>query len=160
MKNYIIEIKWALIFFGSLLAWMLLEKLVGLHDVHIDKHQYLTMLYMPIAIAIYVFALLDKKKNFYEGQMNFKQGFMAGMMITLIVTVLSPLGQWIISYIITPDYFNNVIAYSLETGHHKTLEEAQAQFNFKSYVIQSTVGALIMGVLTSLVVAFFTKTKA
>jgi len=43
---------------------MFLEKLVGLHDQHIDKHQYITMLYSVVAISLYVFALLDKRKNF------------------------------------------------------------------------------------------------
>jgi hypothetical protein len=38
MSQYKIEIKWALIFFIVSLIWIFLEKLVGLHDAHIDKH--------------------------------------------------------------------------------------------------------------------------
>lgn len=160
MKSIRIEIKWAFIFIGSLLLWMLLERLAGLHDKHIDKHQYLTMLYSIVAIALYVFALLDKRKNFYNGVMSYKQGFIAGMIITLIVTVFSPLSQWIISNVITPDYFENVIRYSVETGYHNSVADAEAQFNLKSYMLQSTVGALIMGAVTSAIVAIFTRKKA
>ncbi|MBK8980728.1 MAG: DUF4199 family protein [Ignavibacteria bacterium] len=51
---------------------------------------------MP-AVAVYVFAPLDKKKNFYNGNMKYKQGFICGLIITIIVTVISPLSQYIIN---------------------------------------------------------------
>jgi hypothetical protein len=38
MKTLKIEIKWALIFVAMQLSWMLMEKLTGLHDTHIEKH--------------------------------------------------------------------------------------------------------------------------
>lgn len=159
MKNLKIEVKWAFIFIGSLLLWMLLERLVGLHDRHIDKHQYLTLLYSIVAISLYVFALLDKRKNFFNGVMTYKQGFKAGLIITAIVTIFSPITQWIISSLITPDYFKNVIQYSVETGYHKSIADAEAQFNLKSYMVQSTIGALIMGIVTTAIVAIFTRKK-
>lgn len=157
MQNYKIEIKWAFIFIGSLLLWMVLERITGLHDTHIDKHQYITMLYSIVAVLLYYFALRDKRNNFYDGEMTYKQGFMAGLIITLIVTVFSPLTQWIISYVITPDYFSNVIKYSLESGYHQNLAEAEAQFNFKNYALQSTIGAFVMGIITTAIIALFTK---
>jgi len=160
MKKFKIEIKWAFIFIVSLLLWILLERLVGLHDEHIEKHQYLTMLYSFIAIALYVFALLDKRKNFYNGAMTYKQGFITGFILTIIVTIFSPLTQWLISNVITPDYFKNMIQYSVETGYHKSIADAEAQFNLKSYIVQSTLGALIMGIITTSIVAFFTKKKS
>lgn len=159
MKKYKIEIKWAVIFMIVLLLWMVAEKLVGLHDKHIDLHQYLTMLYVIPAIWMYVLALKDKKKNFYNGKMTYKQGFVSGFIISLIVTLFSPLNQWIISEIITPDYFQNVIEYSLETGYHKNRADAEAQFNLKTYIVQSTIWALVMGIVTSAIVAFFVKSK-
>lgn len=159
MKNIKIEIKWAFIFIAMTLLWMLLEKGVGLHSVHIDKHQYLTMLYMIPAIAIYVLALKDKKKNFYLGQISFKQGFICGLIISVIVTLFSPLTQWVISTIITPEYFPNVIEHSVNTGYHQSQEEAEAFFNLKNYMIQSTIWAIIMGTVTSLIVALIVRTK-
>ena len=160
MKNFKIEVKWAFIFIGSLLLWMLLERLIGLHDKHIDKHQYLTMLYSIVAIALYVLAFLDKRKNFYKGLMTYKQGFITGLIITIIVTIFTPLTQWIISSVITPDYFKNVIQYSVETGYHKSVADAEAQFNLINYIIQSTIGALIMGIVTTAIVAIFTRRKS
>lgn len=159
MNKIKIEIKWALIFVGMSLLWMLLEKLVGLHSTHIDKHMYFTNLVAIPAILIYVFALIDKKKNAYEGHMTFKQGFISGLIITAIVALFSPLTQWITSTLITPEYFPNVIAYSVESGYHKSLEEAEAYFNLKNYIMQSFIGAIVMGILTSAIVAFFVRSK-
>lgn len=155
-----IEIKWALIFVAMSLLWMVLEKLAGLHSTHIDKHMYLTNLFAIPAIVVYVLALMDKKKKDYNGRMSYKQGFISGLIITLIVALFSPLTQWIVSTIITPEYFPNVIAYSVETGYHSSLEEAEAYFNLKNYMVQSVIGAIVMGVVTSAIVAIFVRTKS
>ncbi len=160
MKNIRIEIKWALIFAAMILLWMWLEKAVGLHGPHIDKHMYLTNLFAIPAIVVYVLALKDKKKNFYNGRMTYKQGFISGLIITAIVTLLAPLTQWITSTVITPEYFPNVIEHSVETGFYPTREEAEAQFNLKTYMVQSTIGTFVMGLITSAVVAFFVKSKS
>ena len=159
LKKFGIEIKWAFVFLGMTLAWMVLEKLSGLHGKYIDYHLYLTNLYAIPAVWVYVLALRDKKKRYYGGQMSFKQGFLCGVIITAIVTIFSPLSQWIISYVITPEYFPNVIKRSVELGYYKTTAEAEANFNFENYAKQSTMAALVMGLVTSAIVAFFARTK-
>jgi hypothetical protein len=159
MKNLKIELKWGILFVLSGLIWMILEKSLGWHDVHIDKHATYTLFFAPIAIAIYVFGLLDKKRNFYQGKMTYKQGFISGLLITLVVVILSPLSQYITSEFISPDYFTNVIEYSVSSGE-LTREAAEANFNLNSYMIQAMTGAALMGFLTSAIVALFTRTKS
>lgn len=159
MKSYKIELKWAVIFALMLLSWMLIEKLAGLHGKHIDKHMIYTNFVAIPAITIYVFALLDKRKSFYNGQMNYMQGFLSGMIITLIVTALSPVVQYITSIYITPEYFPNVIKYAV-SQKMMTLKEAEANFNLQSYMLQATIGAFIMGTITSAIVAIFTQRKS
>lgn len=159
MKNIKIEIKWALIFTLSMLAWMFFEKSMGWHDEKIADHATYTNFFAIPAILVYVLALLDKKKNFYSGVMSYKQGVISGLIITVIVTVLSPLAQYITSTIITPDYFPNVIEYAVSSGK-MTQSDAEAYFNINSYMIQSVIGALVMGLVTSLIVAIFVKSKS
>jgi hypothetical protein len=159
MKPIKTEIKWAFIFIVMSLLWMVLEKIAGLHSEHIDKHLYLTNLFAIPAILIYVLALKDKKKNDFGGNMSFKQGFISGLIISIIVTLFAPLTQWIISTIITPEYFPNVIEYSVKTGYHKTLQEAEDYFNLKNYMLQSLIASITMGIVITLVVAFFVRTK-
>lgn len=158
MKNISIEIKWGVIFVLVALGWMFLEKSLGWHDEHIDRHATLTNFFAIPAILIYVFALLDKKKNYYKGQMTYLQGFLSGLVISIIVTVLSPFSQYITLEYITPDYFTNVIEYSVSSGE-LTQDAAEEWFNLQSYIIQATIGALVMGVITSAIVAIFTKSK-
>ena len=91
MKNIKIELKWAIIFSVVGLLWMVLEKLTGLHGKYIDYHLYLTNLFAIPAIIVMVMALKDKKKNFYNGQMSYKQGLISGTILSIIIAVLSPL---------------------------------------------------------------------
>ncbi len=156
MEKYKNEIKWGLIFFIASLAWLLLEKTVGLHDVHIDKHPVYTNFFAIVAIAIYVFALMDKRKNYYNGKMSWKQGFVAGLIITLVVVILSPLAQYLTHAVITPDYFPNAIQYAVENDK-MTQAEAENYFTMKSYILQGVIGGAVMGILTSAIVAIFVR---
>jgi hypothetical protein len=139
-----------------MLLWMVMERIVGLHDVHIDKHAIYTNFVAIPAIIVYVLALLDKRKNFYEGKMTYMQGFISGIIISIIVTIFSPLTQYITSTIITPEYFTNVINYSVSQGM-MTQTEAEEYFNLKSYMIQVLIGTPIMGIVTAAIVAIFTR---
>lgn len=158
MKNYKIEIKWALIFVLMLLFWMFLEKTSGLHDKHIEKHAIVTNFVAIPAILIYTFALLDKRKKFYNGKMTYKQGVITGLIITAIITIFSPFTQYITSTIITPAYFPNMIDYVVEKGK-MTHTEAENYFNLKNYTIQVLISTPIMGIITTLIVAIFIRKK-
>ncbi|MBD1422930.1 DUF4199 domain-containing protein [Sphingobacterium chuzhouense] len=159
MKNISIEIKWAVLFSIMTLLWMVLEKLCGLHGKYIDYHLYLTNLFAIPAIWFMVLALRDKKKNFYAGQMSYKQGLISGIILSAFIALLSPITQWVISYIITPEYFPNVIKRSVEIGYYKTTAEAEANFNYKNYAINSTIFAFIFGVVTTAIAMIFIRTK-
>lgn len=158
MKSIRIEIIWAVIFVIMTLIWMLFEKLAGFHSTHIDKHYIVTNFIMVPAITVYVLALLDKRAKYYDGRMTWKQGFISGLFITLFVTLLSPLTQYITSVIITPEYFPNIIRYSVDTGR-LTQEAAEARFNLRTYIVEGLVGAPVMGLATSAIVAIFTRKK-
>jgi hypothetical protein len=159
MKNLKTESKWAFLFILISLLWMLLEKLSGLHGRYIDYHLYLTNLFAIPAIWMYVLALKDKKNNFYNGRMSYKEGVVSGLIITLIVAIASPITQWIITYVISPEYFPNVIKRSVEIGYYASTAEAEANFNYSNYAVQSVIGALVMGLLTTIIVMIFLRSK-
>jgi hypothetical protein len=159
MKKYSIEIKWTIVFVLMTLLWMVGEKLTGLHDENIEHHLVYTNFYAIPAIAVYVLALLDKRKHYFQGTITYKQGFVTGLVMTAMIAFLSPLTQYITSVVITPEYFPNVIAYVVQHGM-MSLQEAEAQFNLTNYIFQSVIGSLVMGIVTSLIVAFFVRKKA
>ncbi len=158
MSKFKIEVKWAIIFITTILGWSVLEKVAGLHDKNIEMHATFSAFFMLPAILVYFLAIRDKKHNYYDGNMNFSHGFMAGLWVTIFVAICNPLTQWLISFVITPEYFENVIAYSVE-NEMSTLEEATAYFNYQSYVIQGTIGTLIIGIVTSVILALLLKTR-
>lgn len=158
LRRYSLEICWALIFILAMFAWMLFERLVGLHSVHINVHPLYTNFFAIIAILIYVFALRQKRDRFYGGQISWRQGFNSGLMITLIISLLTPLTQWVVHTLISPHFFVNAATHAVETGVMDA-NEAGAYFNLTAYIIQAFFGALIMGIVTSAIVAFFVQSK-
>lgn len=159
MKNIRIEVKWALLFAIMSLVWMWLEKLSGLHSTYIDYHMYITNLFAIPAIWFMVMALKDKKKNFYNGIMTYKQGLISGVILSVCIAILSPITQWITSYVITPEYFPNVIKRSVELGYYPSTSAAEAYFNYNNYAIQSVIRALAMGIVTTAIAMIFIRTK-
>lgn len=158
MEKRSIEIKWGIIFTIATLLWMLGERLLGLHGELIEKHATYTNFFAIVAIAIYLLALREKR-NYYNGFMSWKEGFFAGLFLTLVVVILSPLTQYLISRFISPEFFPNIIKHSVEKGE-MTREQAQKYFNLKNYIFLSAVWALIMGIITSAITALIMrKTK-
>ncbi|NRQ41397.1 DUF4199 domain-containing protein [Rheinheimera sp. YQF-2] len=158
MQKYLTEIRWGVIFTAVMLLWMWAEQLVGLHGRYIAEHATYTNLFAIPAILVYVLALRQKKSGDYNGSMSWKQGMQAGLIITLVVVLLSPGAQWLTHNVITPDYFANVQAYAVAQGM-MSAERAAEYFSLNNYMLQSVIGAAIMGVLTSVIVAFFLRSK-
>lgn len=156
MKKYQIELKWAIIFMLSALLWMVLEKSMGWHDVLIEKHMTFTNFFSIIAISVYAFALVDKRKNYYYGKITWKQAFISGVIVTLFIIPLNPIAQYITHSFITPDYFSNIISHSVST-EIMTLTDAENQFSIQNYMLQGLIGGTLMGFATSAIVAFFVK---
>ncbi|SHM30633.1 Protein of unknown function [Cyclobacterium lianum] len=158
MKKYQTEIKWGLIFGLMSLLWMVLERVAGLHGPYIEQHAIYTNFVAIPAIAIYVLGLLEKRKKYYGGSMSYGQGFKAGLFITLVVTLLTPLTMWLTLNVITPDFLDNAAAYAVASGNMEE-QAAKEYFSKRNYMIQSIVGAPIMGILTAAIVALFTRKK-
>lgn len=138
---------------------MQLEKWSGLHDKYIDYHLYLTNLFAIPAIWMMVLALKEKKKKFYNNHISYKQGLLSGIVLSLFIALLSPLTQWITSFVITPEYFPNVIKRSVETGYFKTTVDAEANFNYANYAQQGAIFAFFIGVVTTAIAMIFIRTK-
>lgn len=152
------EIKWAFVFILALLTWTLIEKLSGLHSSCIHLHPCVINLFAIVTIVIYVKALNDKRGHDFNGQLIYKKGLISGSIITVIITLFSPLSQVIIHQIISPNYFKNMINYSVSNNLTIALE-AKTYFELKNYIVMSVFGALVMGIVTTLIIAVFVKQK-
>lgn len=158
-KKFKTEIKWAFIFIGTLIVWMVLEKLFGLHDKNIAYHPMVSFAFMIPAIVVFVLALKEKKKVDYSGHSTFLQIFKSGMIISIVIAIFTPLTQYLISFVISPEYFENAITYSVESGN-VSLEEAQDYFNYENYVKEGAIWALLSGAITTAIIGIFLRSKS
>jgi len=154
-----IEMKWALICTAMYLVWMGIERLAGFHDTRLAQQPFVTSLILIPSVAIYALALLDKRRNFFGEQMSYRQGALSGCVLTVFVVILSPLGQLLTSLVVTPRYFANAIEYTVANGVFDRVQ-AEQQFNLGNYIVTSIVGGLMTGLLFSVVVPLFTRSRA
>lgn len=158
MKKIYIELKWAVIFTITLLTWMLFEKTVGWHEEPIANYQWLTLLFAPFAILMYLLEMREKRRRVYGGKMTWLQAFITGVILSVFIALLSPVTQYITHNFITPKYFNSVVEFSI-TNDLMTRTKANDFFNINSYMWQSALGALGLGIATAAIVAFFVRKK-
>ena len=90
--------------------------------------------------------------------MSFKQAFMYGLSITLIVVALSPFMTFISFTLITPHFFEYAIQFSVKQGYMNS-KDAFAYFSLDSYILQSVFGGFIMGLITTAITAFIMKSS-
>lgn len=158
MGKFSVEIKWGFIFSMATLVWACIEKSAHFYDIRISEYAIYTNLFAFIALAVYVFALREKKIVFYKGEMTWKQGFVSGVYLTVVVAVLSPLCQVLIHRYIAPEFLPNLVDYKVASGY-LTRKAAEEYFNLETVIYQSSSFALSMGIITGAIVAFFMKTR-
>jgi Protein of unknown function (DUF4199) len=157
LKQFAIGLKWALIHSLMYLAWMLAERFAGLHDTRLDQQPMLGPLIMIPSIVIYGLMLRDRKRSL-EGRMTYRQGFLSGCVLTAFIVILSPLNQLLTLHVISPDYFANLIAYTVTQGA-LTPEQARQQFSFGNYVVTGLIAGTLTGILFSAILAVFTRSR-
>ncbi|MES2766969.1 MAG: DUF4199 domain-containing protein [Bacteroidota bacterium] len=149
------EIKWGIIFAVMSLAWLVLEYALGFHTTKKDSHAMFTNFFAIPAIAIMAMGILAKKKEL-GGVISFKQALVSGLIISTIVAVLNPVGAFIFHNFINPNFFTDFTQYTVLKGL-MTQEKAEMYFNFGNYAMMGAVAALVMGAVTSLVVALIVR---
>lgn len=156
--KYRTELKWALIFAVMYLAWMLMERLAGFHSTRLAQQPFVGVLVLVPSITVYALALLDKRRNWYGGRMSYRQSFVSGCVLTVLIVALSPINQALTHWVISPHYFSNAIEYTTAHGI-LSREQAMQQFSFGNYIVTSIVAGLITGVVFSAVISALTRSK-
>lgn len=158
LSDYRIERRFGVYFALISLLWVLLERLIGLHGARIEHHATFSLFFAIPAVSIYVIGMIKKRDEVLNGSMTYGQAVLCGSLITLVVVALSPITYTLIPTVISPDFFDNMIVYVVEAGR-MTQEDAQAYFSPGNYRLQGAVGALGLGLLTTLIVGAFVRKK-
>ena len=159
MKNYKVEMKWALTFAAMTLLWAVIEKTAGFHDELMSQQSVFGAFILIPAVIIYLLALKDKRSKFYDGLMSYKQGLLSGLILSIMIGIISMLTSIIILTIISPDYFSNAIRYSVSNSI-MTQSQAESQYNISGYIITGAIAAVITGiVITAILMLFLKRTR-
>lgn len=158
MKNLKIEIRWAILITIAAVLWLLLEKELGYHGEKIAEHSLFGWLFVPVIFVLFIFALWDKRQNYYEGSMRWKQGFTSGVLIAVFMGILAPIVQILFHEVISPDYFEKARQYSIENTDLSE-EAAYKNFNLIAYSIQSIVFSVLLGTGIAAIVALFLQNR-
>lgn len=157
MKKFAIEIKWGIRYAFLWILWLFIEKSSGYYESKISDYALYSMLFTIVTIFVYYVAIKEKKKNFFKDEMSWKQACVTGIFLTIVMAVLTPFCQIIFHKAIAPEFFPNMIEYSVSKGNSK--EVAENYFNLSSFIIQNIFSTLSLGVVISAVVALFLQTK-
>lgn len=155
--NKNVVIKWGLIFSAASLLWNTLEYVAGFHTVHIEQHEIFSMFFLIPAITIMTLGMREYKKQ-AGGVITYGQSFMSGLYISILVAVLSAPVQYVFFTFINPGFFNAFITHIVNKGS-MTADAAAAYFNLKSYIVQGLAGSIVMGTVSSAIIALFLRSK-
>jgi len=158
MKTFAIEIKWGIRYIFFYLGWVFLEKYTGVYDENIGNYFLYSLLFYVFAFLIYILAIKEKKEHFFANKMEWKQGCISGIFLTIVISLLMPLAQIAIHKGIAPEFFPNMIAKSLQSKNADP-EAIKSYFNLMSYMWQSIFTTLSVGFVYSAIVARFLRTK-
>ncbi|MBS0031837.1 DUF4199 domain-containing protein [Chitinophaga sp. 22321] len=158
MEKIKIEIQWAFVYAVMTLTWAGLGKLLGFMDSKIAYSLlYNTLILIP-SFVIYLLAAFAKRTA-QGGIIRFRQVFISGLVMTGFITILGIFTTIIFLKIIAPGFFEHSINYV--TTHNKMpREQALAQFNLNSFIIQGILGAIVTGGIFSLITSFIVRKKA
>ncbi len=154
------EIKWGVVWPTSMFLFLCFEFYAGLQQpAHLEWGVIVDSIGgLALPLLVFFLGLRQKRDQDFGGAMNWKQGFVSGLIITAVALPLSLLLTWAFFTFVNPAWFDTMINYSVATGY-SGLEDAQAYFNLKSYLTQTAIGTALFGVVLSAIFAFLYKTK-
>ncbi|OYU79436.1 MAG: hypothetical protein CFE23_14145 [Flavobacterium sp. BFFFF1] len=159
MKKFAIEIKWAIRYIFVFLAWVFLEKYCGAYDENVGSYFLFSFGFYIFAFLIYLMALKDKKEHYFSNQLEWKQGTVSGIYMTVFIAILMPVAQIIIQKAIAPEFFPNMIKHSL-ASKNANAQAIREYFSFPDYITHSIFLALSVGMIYAAAASAVLKTKA
>jgi hypothetical protein len=140
------------------MLWMMLEKFLGYHDDKIQYQPLFSMLFGFVTLVIYIFALKDKKINFYHNQMNWREGFVSGLTLSLVIALFTTMIEYTKHHVISP-YFLETMQKIIVEQNKMTLENAENFFTFSNTLSQSIFYVISFGSVLAALISLVIKSK-
>jgi hypothetical protein len=162
-----LEWKWGLWIGGANLIWLLLSWLLGMHGNGVGMIQVMFAISFFLSLAGYVLAF--RALLLAEPETSFVEGIRSGAIIAGVSAILAILGQVVYFTFLNPGWTDYLVGQT--RLHYESmgvdgpqldalLAQAQVAYGFKNYVIQSGLGALVLGMVFSAVIMGATRWRA
>jgi hypothetical protein len=89
--------------------------------------------------------------------MSWQQGLLSGVILAIFAMILTPSALYFSLKYINPDFFTNMINYSVSKG--MKLENAQAMFSTTAYMIFASFGTFSFGIIFAALASSIVKSK-
>lgn len=133
------------------------EKAMGWHDEHIQYHiVYSLLIIFPQALLFY-FALIEKKKKYYQGKITWQQAFLSGGVLSLLIAGISPATMYYMHTFLSPNFLPLAIEKFVASGGDEAT--AQSYHSLEAYIKNAILFNVSMGIVLSAIVGVFVKTK-
>lgn len=158
------EHKWGIAIGVLNFVWLLGEYITGLHGKHVDQYAKVTNFALLIPLVCTTVALVQIKKNKFNGVISFSEAFKPGIVMATIAAFISAFGVFIY-FQINPGFTDFMVDISkqnaLKNGEAipKAADLAKMLYSMNSYIIQSFISALGFGIMLAAVIALVIKNK-
>ncbi len=146
-----IAIRYGVLFAVAIFLWAVIESLLGLHDRHIQYHEYLSYFFAVPSVAIMYWGIRSEEKRSQE-RIGFRKAFMTGLGITGVVTLLCPLVWYVFCAWVNPSFLDNMVRYAI-AAKGMDAQLAGQRFSLSTHLLVSTLSTLVIGAVISLVIA-------
>lgn len=154
-----IALKYGLLIVFFIFLWSIAEYTTGVLSNYPEYRPVLALLSLTIPFIFLYLGIREAQKE-YTGYFTYGQAFKVGVFITLVVTILNPLGQWIFFAFLSPEAFETIQTYNQDLlaadGGQLIAEES---YGLGEYLLERAIGSLVGGIVISAILAIFVRDK-
>ena len=158
MKKFSIEFKWAALATLAALIWMFIGKSMGFHAEKVRYEVLLEMLFSFLLFIFYWLGIRQKKREYYNGIIQWQQAFMTGLVMCVMITLFFPIIQFITFNQVSP-HFMETLELALINDAKMSVEEAQQNASFDLFLRNGVMNNLSFGIIFTTIISYFLKTK-
>jgi uncharacterized membrane protein len=160
------EMKYGVIIALISAVWVIAQDLVGLHDRYIEYQTTVGWLSFIIPIAGLFFAIKDKRDKEFEGVISYGRCLKTGMLTSVVSGTIGAVFQLIFLNFINPGFLGTMKDYQRQSMLDNGMPAEQVdmaigmmEFTMSPvfFTIMAFVGAVVGGLLISLILGAFLK---
>lgn len=161
-----LELRWGLLIGIANLVWLYGTFYAGLHTRGVAGIQVVTLGAFLLSLIGYVFALRAVVRR--EPETSYLEGLKSGAVVAGVVALVAMIAQVGYFKVVNPDWTEYMVGETRkffearglpEEGIAEQVEGARKTFGLGSYVIQSALGAVFLGVLFSSIIMIFLRKR-